>query len=208
MDCRQLKQVNSTNELKTIELNEAAIMIEECLSAFSRTDVTVQTRERLELLRQDLQGVRHSLKCLEEQDVVRSYRQLRERLLGNFGDAKLRSALVQAVLKLGALLVDYFLIEEEQAILRILNTFDDRFMQHKKSMGVLSYQDLLSLTKRSLNDDVDLRGRIKQGVSHILIDEYQDTNPIQEDIISFLAEGDDQELSLGQFTRVTIYGGR
>lgn len=202
MDCRQLKRLNGINKIKTIELNEAAVRIEESLLAFSTTDVTTKTRERLELLRQDLQGLRHSLKCLSEQDVVQSYRQLRERLFGNFGDRKLRSALVQDVLQLGALLVDYFLIEDEQAILRILNTFDDLFMEHKNGMGVLSYQDLLSLTKRSLNDDVDLRRRIKQGISHILIDEYQDTNPIQEDIISFLAEGDEKERSLDLSARV------
>lgn len=54
-------------------------------------------------------------------------------------------------------------------------------------LGSVDFDDLLLLTARILREDPAVRSRWTNRFSHILIDEYQDTNPVQYELVSLLA---------------------
>lgn len=72
----------------------------------------------------------------------------------------------------------------------IVERFDAVFWEEKKRRGGLDFNDLEHLTLKLLNDPetlADIRSRYKL----IFVDEYQDTNPVQEAIVSRLAQNND-----------------
>src|SRR5690606_5505752 len=53
--------------------------------------------------------------------------------------------------------------------------------------GELRFQDLLLLTRHYLCEHPDLRREVGQRLGAILVDEFQDTDPLQYDVVFLLA---------------------
>jgi len=62
-----------------------------------------------------------------------------------------------------------------------------RFADHKARAGLLSYQDCLSRCYRLLGDE-RVRGQLHARYHQILVDEFQDTDPLQYDILFRLTQ--------------------
>jgi ATP-dependent helicase/nuclease subunit A len=58
----------------------------------------------------------------------------------------------------------------------------------KARQGVVDFDDLLLLSRDLLRDRPDVRGDFQRRFDAILVDEFQDTDPLQAEIIFFLAE--------------------
>jgi DNA helicase-2/ATP-dependent DNA helicase PcrA len=54
--------------------------------------------------------------------------------------------------------------------------------------NAVDFDDLLVRTKRMLEDDEDVRRRLQERFEHVLIDEYQDTSPVQFHLARLLAD--------------------
>lgn len=128
----------------------------------------------------------------DEYNLSKNLSFLRNSLSGNFGDANLRKDLILKIDQLTALLIDYYSQDDELVILDILNEFSIDLEEYKINNQVLSYYDLLIKTRDLLRDDLQIRDAIKARFKHVLIDEYQDTNLIQEDLIAILIEKHEQ----------------
>jgi DNA helicase-2/ATP-dependent DNA helicase PcrA len=63
------------------------------------------------------------------------------------------------------------------------------YMQKKKELSVMDFDDLLLNWRRLLMENSDISKNISGRFQHILVDEYQDVNIIQADIIDILATG-------------------
>jgi DNA helicase-2/ATP-dependent DNA helicase PcrA len=63
--------------------------------------------------------------------------------------------------------------------------------------GLMDYDDLLINWRRVLTADPGVRQEIAQRFSHIMVDEYQDTNPIQAEIVRLLAHNHDNVMAVG-----------
>ncbi len=89
------------------------------------------------------------------------------------------------------------------SIARALTAADDSFIQHilelilpfissfrKKfvASGKMSFDGLLSYCCELLKNRIDIRNNLKRNFSAILVDEFQDTDPLQYEIILYLAE--------------------
>jgi ATP-dependent helicase/nuclease subunit A len=62
-------------------------------------------------------------------------------------------------------------------------------MQEEKARrGVLDFQDLLILCRNLLRDNQEIRGYFQEKFRYILVDEFQDTDPLQVEVVFFLAE--------------------
>lgn len=70
----------------------------------------------------------------------------------------------------------------QQTVGEIYKTYE----QLKRQAGALDFDDLLLETVRLLRDAPDIRQKWQQRFTHILIDEYQDTNAAQYTIVSLL----------------------
>lgn len=66
-------------------------------------------------------------------------------------------------------------------------TLQQHYQNFKIDHGLMDYDDLLVNWKRLLEESVEVRERISNRFSHIMVDEYQDTNLIQADIVRLAA---------------------
>ena len=60
--------------------------------------------------------------------------------------------------------------------------------KEKFNNSVLDFQDLLIKARNLLRDDISVRKYFKNKIRYILVDEFQDTDPLQAEIVFFLAE--------------------
>ncbi len=90
------------------------------------------------------------------------------------------------------------------ALAEALTDFDSGYTAVKRDENKLDYNDLEQLTV-SLLSNPEVRGEIASKYSFICVDEYQDVNPVQEEIISMLGCG---ELFLVGDVKQAIYGFR
>lgn len=63
------------------------------------------------------------------------------------------------------------------------------YAARKKAQNAMDFDDLLTNLLRLLQEQADIRAELQERFSHVLVDEYQDTNLPQEKIISLLAGG-------------------
>ncbi len=66
-------------------------------------------------------------------------------------------------------------------------TLQKHYADFKINHGLMDYDDLLVNWKRLLEEDEEARREIGNRFSHIMVDEYQDTNLIQAEIVRLLA---------------------
>ena len=66
-------------------------------------------------------------------------------------------------------------------------SFALRYTAQRKAEGVASFDDLLVWARDLLRDDATARLRFQDLYTHILIDEFQDTDPLQAEIAFYLA---------------------
>ncbi len=77
----------------------------------------------------------------------------------------------------------------------------------KQNNGLMDYDDLLVNWKRLLEESVAVREMISARFSHIMVDEYQDTNLIQADIVRLAAYTHDNVMVVGDDSQ-SIYSFR
>jgi len=71
--------------------------------------------------------------------------------------------------------------------------FVDRYEDLKRQSGQLDFLDQLLLTRDLIRDNLQVRTYLQQRFSHIFVDEFQDTDPLQAEIILLLAADDPQQ---------------
>ncbi|MBX3197056.1 MAG: UvrD-helicase domain-containing protein [Labilithrix sp.] len=69
----------------------------------------------------------------------------------------------------------------------------DAYEATKKRSGKLDFLDLLLLTKDLLQRNGAVRAELQARLSHLLVDEFQDTDPLQAEILFLLAADDPRE---------------
>ncbi|WP_147109843.1 double-strand break repair helicase AddA [Tateyamaria sp. syn59] len=93
--------------------------------------------------------------------------------------------------------------EHTVALHRFAHRFAALYSEAKKRRGWLDFDDLIQKAQQLLSDDrvaAWVLYRLDGGIDHILVDEAQDTSPLQWDVIRRLAE----EFSSGEGARVDV----
>jgi ATP-dependent helicase/nuclease subunit A len=67
------------------------------------------------------------------------------------------------------------------------------FEKARREENRLNFQDLLMYTARLLKENPEVRTYFRQRFTHLLVDEFQDTDPIQAEIMMYLAGSDPEE---------------
>jgi len=62
----------------------------------------------------------------------------------------------------------------------------ERYDIEKEKKLLMDFDDLLSETFKHLSDDKDVREKYSSTFNHILVDEFQDTNPVQSEVVKLL----------------------
>ncbi len=71
-------------------------------------------------------------------------------------------------------------------LLHVLATFTQSAERAKQEAGLLDFDDLLFVSRRMLRDHPDVREYFGRRYKYFLVDEFQDTDPVQVEIIWFL----------------------
>ena len=95
------------------------------------------------------------------------------------------------------------LTEHTDDLLRLQKHYQDFKFTH----ALMDYDDLLVNWKRLLAEVPEARQVIASRYSHIMVDEYQDTNLVQADIVRLLAHGHDNVMVVGDDSQ-SIYSFR
>ncbi|HTK29581.1 MAG TPA: UvrD-helicase domain-containing protein [Vicinamibacterales bacterium] len=73
------------------------------------------------------------------------------------------------------------------ALQQELRAATDRYQALKRNLGGLDYDDLLVRARDLIRDNADVRGHLRAKYTRIFVDEFQDTDPVQADILLMLA---------------------
>lgn len=95
------------------------------------------------------------------------------------------------------------LAEHQEEIL----TLQRHYQRFKIDHGLMDYDDLLVNWKRLLEECPEVRQAISSRFSHIMVDEYQDTNLVQADIVRLTASTHDNVMVVGDDSQ-SIYSFR
>ncbi len=102
---------------------------------------------------------------------------------------------------------------QSKAVLIIAKKFLDQYKQEKEKQGLLDFDDLISktlalLTKKDISSWVIYK--MNGGISHILLDEAQDTSPYQWKIIDAISENffETNPRNFAEFKSIFIVGDR
>ncbi len=79
-------------------------------------------------------------------------------------------------------------------LLEMVRLFVRAYLESRRRSGVAEFHDLLVWARDLLRDNLEARRHFQQRFSHVLVDEFQDTDPIQAEIAFFLS-GDDADES-------------
>lgn len=87
------------------------------------------------------------------------------------------------------------LVSPDNALDRAANIFDrkiaETYVEYQRRLriaGAMDFDDLLTVTVELFNKYPDVLDHYQQRFQHVLVDEYQDTNPAQNDIVLKLAD--------------------
>ena len=69
----------------------------------------------------------------------------------------------------------------------------EQYEELKARSGKLDFVDLLIRTRNLLRESKDVRGFMQKEFTHIFVDEFQDTDPVQAEILVLLAADDPNE---------------
>ena len=73
-----------------------------------------------------------------------------------------------------------------EPLVKFIKKGADFYRDRRKMHSILNFGDLLIMTSDLLRNNSEVRKYFKRKFTHILVDEFQDTDPIQAEIIFFL----------------------
>lgn len=148
--------------------------------------LTPTAKARLKDVNENFLSFEQALDSLKENLVATKFLHLKNSLKGNFAGS-VRTSIVDELEKTGVSLYEYFIQDDEFEIVKILQLFHNKFSNYKKDNNFFSYADLLINTVQILKNDFEIKEEINKRFKHIMVDEYQDTSPIQQDLVLLLS---------------------
>ncbi len=173
------------------------------LKAFDSWGAKLEAREQL--APRDYDGLESELTNFER-DHEREFKPTGSGVL--YGPSLDRAAVVAARDAARASLARFVVSAEADLAARLreeLTPVVHAYEQLKQKAGVLDFVDLLSLARNMLAQDRSVREELQQRFSHLFVDEFQDTDPLQAEILLLLASGDAAE---SDFNSVNVVPGK
>jgi ATP-dependent helicase/nuclease subunit A len=84
--------------------------------------------------------------------------------------------------------------------LEILRPAAAAFAAERRLKGTLTFQDLLLCTRDMLRDHPRVRSYFQRRFTHLLVDEFQDTDPLQAEVLFYLTGSDTEERKWRELT--------
>ena len=75
-----------------------------------------------------------------------------------------------------------------EVIIEILTEFDNKFTKLKLENNMSSFNDISKMAIKIIEENIEVRNELKETFKEIMVDEYQDTNDIQEYFVSLISK--------------------
>ena len=92
-------------------------------------------------------------------------------------------------------------------LLQIVRPVMDRFREHKRSTAQLDFDDLIFSARDLLRDFDEVRQALSRRFAHVLVDEFQDTDPLQTEIFWRLCGEPPADGDAGDWTTFSLRPG-
>ena len=92
-------------------------------------------------------------------------------------------------------------------LLQIVRPVMDRFREHKRSTAQLDFDDLIFAARDLLRDFDEVRRALSRRFTHVLVDEFQDTDPLQTEIFWRLCGEPPADADAGDWTSFSLRPG-
>ena len=185
----------ATGQRHLAELKEEiAALVDELININHTEKLAAGTKSKLdelEVLWPELSKEIADIQSLR--DVLRkSLSKVREILKGNM--AKSVSGQIKRIWEIvdtdiTATLADIRAAEIVPALVQVLQAIDERYRGKKRSLNGLDFEDLQEMTLHILRTNREFSQYYQWRFKFIMVDEFQDTNPVQEELIRLLIGG-------------------
>lgn len=78
-----------------------------------------------------------------------------------------------------------------------IESIGEAYSHYKREHDMVDYDDLIAMFKKLLTEHEDIRQEIEGRYDYIMVDEYQDTNPMQDDIVFLLRKANPNLMVVG-----------
>jgi ATP-dependent helicase/nuclease subunit A len=180
----QLRAVGALHD----QAQRASDPLARSLKAFDAWGAKLAAREQLAA--RDYDGLESELTGFER-DHERDFKSTGSGAL--YGPSLDRAAVVAARDAARASLAQFVVLAEADLAASLreeLTPVVEAYEQLKRKTGVLDFVDLLSLARDMLVQSQSVRDELQQRFSHLFVDEFQDTDPLQAEILLLLASDD------------------
>lgn len=76
--------------------------------------------------------------------------------------------------------------DDVKTIIKIIKKYLNKLNKYKSEEGIYTFNDIASMAIKILSDNEEVRNELKYSFKEIMIDEYQDTNDVQDKFISLI----------------------
>ncbi len=76
--------------------------------------------------------------------------------------------------------------DDVKTIIKIIKKYLNKLNKYKSEEGIYTFNDIASMAIKILSDNENVRNELKYSFKEIMIDEYQDTNDVQDKFISLI----------------------
>jgi len=189
-------------------LKSSAPALERCLTHFVERKENAYHRARI--LLDTLPSVERA--SAERQiAVLRSLELIMPRATAHFDGAEAFHEMKDVVKDLKSLLEDFGTAADHNLLVELvawLRGFIDHFQQVKHDRAILDFDDLLVKARDLLRDNAEVRHDLQRRFKFVLVDEFQDTDPVQSELVLRLGEGAPGKLFVVGDPKQSIYGFR
>ena len=190
------------------ELQSAVPPLERCLKHFTAREENAYARARTFL--DTLPSLRHA-SPERKIAVLRSLELTAPKAMAHFDSEEAFREMKDTVKQLKALLEEFGAAADHNLLLGLiiwLRGFVDQFQKTKHDRALLDFDDLLVKTRDLLRDNADVRRGLQRRFKFVLVDEFQDTDPVQTEIVLLLGDGAPGKLFVVGDPKQSIYGFR
>ncbi len=190
------------------ELKSAAPTLERCLKHFTARDKNAYVRARTFL--DTLPSLSHA-SAERRIAVLRSLELSEPKAKAHLDSEEAFRELRDTVKQLGSLLENFGAAADHNFLVELvawLRGFVDHFQKAKHDRALLDFDDLLVKTRDLLLGNAEVRRELQQRFKFVLIDEFQDTDPVQSEVVLLLGEGAPGKLFVVGDPKQSIYGFR
>jgi|GEM_PF-3723528 len=178
---RELRTVTFTDEKAVVCLNNYKMKIKSILSLSRRIrndEVKLQIEGFIESVRESAGKERKSEDIIGElslriRDIQQKYKKIAEKN--------------NKIIKNSTAEQEDLMREFSTDLLSVYTEFENAVTEWKRKSSRLDYNDLAIYARRLIYDNTNVRESLREGISHLLVDEFQDTDRVQLDIIKAIA---------------------